>query len=201
MISDPYFSATAAAAAVALVEFSEPSTATSIRLKFAPFAPLILGEISLVATNDDLSAYSARSISRVHLVAIPAITPMAASQGAKASIATAPVTPQVRGKERRVFPISSLMITLFTLASLTTSLNFSTSFSEETWKVSFLRPSWLPHERQNLALAGSSVPQSRHFAIALSGESGIYPCIIRNCVHNFNMPSTTPSILLDPVSL
>src|SRR5207245_8253308 len=92
-------------------------------------------------------------------------TPIAASQGAKASIATAPVAPQVRGTERRVFPISSLIITLFTLASLTASLNFSTSFSEETWKVSFLRPTWAPHEEQNLALPGSSVPQSRHFAI------------------------------------
>src|SRR6266705_4779200 len=104
MISEPHFLATTPAAMVALVEFSEPSTATSIRLKFAPLARPIFREFSFAVTHRDLSAYSARSISRVHLVAIPAITPIAASQGASASIATAPVAPQVRGTERRVFP-------------------------------------------------------------------------------------------------
>src|SRR6266487_6208210 len=124
--------------------------------------------LTLIYTR--VAAVGVFSTSRVHFVATPAMTPKAASQGARASVATAPAAPQVTGTERIVFPASFLTTILFTLASFDISLNFSTNFSGETWNTSFLSPTWAPHDEQNLELAASSTPHSTHFTMVIDQQ-------------------------------
>ncbi len=78
--------------------------------------------------------------------------------------------PQVTGMDKTTLPLSFLTRTLFTLASLAISLNFSINFSGDTWKTSFLNPACVPHDEQYFAFGGSSEPHSKQFAITVNTD-------------------------------
>src|SRR5262245_23139427 len=107
------------------------------------------------------------STSSLHLATTPAMTPKAASHGARVTIATAPAAPHVTGIESSSLPLSSLTVILLTRASLIISLTLPTNPSPETRYTSFLSPAWVPQFGQNLASGGRFDLHSRHFSILM----------------------------------
>src|SRR5689334_1719986 len=96
---------------------------------------ITIGQHSLVLQNGcrGLICYLVvLSTSTVHLDTIPAITPNAASQGAKKTRAAAPAAPHVTGIESKTLPLLSFTTILFTFESFKISLTFPIKFFPET---------------------------------------------------------------------